>query len=73
MPIFTSQQDALATVSHNAIIKAILPDWAMNMTEKTRGVKVAYDELEVNRIRHIGDVNSILIPGNHCESCICRR
>ncbi|KAK7683817.1 hypothetical protein QCA50_013193 [Cerrena zonata] len=40
-------KDALASVSHNAIMKAILPNWAMNATKKTREVGVAYDELEL--------------------------
>ena len=47
--VFTQRQDALATVSHTAVIKAVLPDWAMNLSEKTRDVKVAYDELEVRQ------------------------
>lgn len=41
-------QDALTIASHGALIKALVPNWALPLTKRTMDVKIAYEELEVS-------------------------
>ncbi|KAJ3575472.1 hypothetical protein NP233_g1074 [Leucocoprinus birnbaumii] len=45
-----SFQESLSIVSINVLPKLILPDWAMALTEKTRKIALAYDELKVSAV-----------------------
>ena len=40
-------KEALHVVSNEMILKLIVPEWAMGLTERLRTVHVAFDELEV--------------------------
>ena len=40
-------KDALHISSTNLVSKIILPSWAMKLTERTRKVELAFNELEV--------------------------
>jgi hypothetical protein len=40
-------KDALHVSSKNPGLKIVLPSWAMNLTEHTRKINLAFNELEV--------------------------
>ena len=40
-------QDALHILSTKIVLKIVVPNWAMNLTEQTRKVDLAFTELKV--------------------------
>ena len=40
-------KDALHVVSTNMFLKLVVPNWVLNLTEHTRKVKLAFNELKV--------------------------
>jgi len=41
-------KDALHTATTNSLLKIIVPNWAMGLTQKLRDTKQAYDEIHVS-------------------------
>ncbi|KAJ3923191.1 cytochrome P450 [Lentinula edodes] len=48
-----SFKDAIHEVSMNCFIKVIFPDWAMGLTEHTRRVRLAFEELDSHMLEMI--------------------
>ena len=40
-------KDSLRVVTSNLILKMIIPSWAMKLTERTRKIELAFDEVKV--------------------------
>ena len=45
-----SMKDALNLVSKGTPVKVIFPDWSLKLTKHLRSIKVAYEELKVQRL-----------------------
>ena len=45
-----SMKDALHIISRESRFKIILPDWSLNLTKELQKVKVAYEELQVQKV-----------------------
>jgi hypothetical protein len=44
-------KDALTVSSSNLALKMVLPSWTMNLTQHTRKINLAFNELKVLRLR----------------------
>ena len=51
---------ALHVVTTDFFFKLLLPDWALNLTERTRNVATAFDELRVSLLKHPRTMTLIL-------------
>ncbi|KAH9172715.1 cytochrome P450 [Lactarius sanguifluus] len=51
-------KDALHTLSSNLGLKIILPNWAMNLTEHTRRINLAFNELKQYMVEMVDDRRS---------------
>ena len=45
-----SMKDALHLVSTGTIAKIMLPDWSLKLTKHLQSIKIAYEELQVQRL-----------------------
>ena len=64
-----SMKDALHLVSTGTPVKVMLPDWSLKFTKYTQNIKIAYDELQVQRLHSFmkGPLKINLI----LNRCIC--
>jgi hypothetical protein len=46
-----SMRDALHLVSTGTLQKVMLPDWSLKLTKHLQSIKIAYEELQVQRLQ----------------------
>jgi hypothetical protein len=66
-------KDALHILSSKVILKVVVPDWAMNLTEQTRKVHLAFTEMEVRNFRSPFRVVHVSLTPHTSGSNICSK
>jgi hypothetical protein len=64
-----TMKDALHLVSTGTSAKIMLPDWSLNLTKHLHSIKVAYEELQVQRLHSF--TKGLLKMNVILYRCIC--
>ena len=49
LTLYQTFQKSLGTVSIGFLMRAVLPDWVLNLSSKGRDIRTAYEELGVSK------------------------